>query len=335
MRKEKLCLVLAFLVFSIFSLQKELWAAPYYQGKVIRIIVGHEVGGGYDRLARLLARYLPKYIPGKPSIIVQNMPGAGTIIAANYIYSVAKPDGLTLGAIDRGLPIAQMVKGDGIRFDLRKFSWIGSAAAESTILCLRTDLPYKTVEDLRKAKEPIHLGSVGQASNDYHFPSLLQEFAGMRFKMINYVSGTSINLAVERKEVEGRAGSFNALKPMIERGVIRPLLRCRISQPGIENLPVDEDLTTNKMGKTIMALRSAPDRAGRPYVAPPAVPPEIMKTIREAFDKALRDPGLQADVTKQMMAAEYIPADECLKIVNFVLTQPEELVREFTKYIKF
>jgi len=157
MKKERLCLLLAFFILSVFISPRELLAAPYYEGKVMKIIIGHEVGGGYDRLARLLARHLPKHIPGKPTIIVENMPGAATIIAANYIYSVAKPDGLTLGAIDRGLPIAQLVKGEGIRFDLTKFSWIGSAAVEGTVLCLRSDLPYKTVDDLKKAKEPLQI----------------------------------------------------------------------------------------------------------------------------------------------------------------------------------
>jgi len=263
------------------------------------------------------------------------MPGAATIIAANYIYKRARPDGLTIGAIDRGLPIGQLVKGEGITFDLTKFSWIGSAAAESTILALRTDLPYKTMEDLKKAKEQINLGCVGQASNDYQFSVLLKEFAGFNFKMITYVSSASMNLAIERKEVDGRAGSYNALKPLIERGVLRPFARCRISQPGIENLPVDEDLTTDKMGKMVMAMRSAPDRVGRPYIAPPGVPAEIIRILRGSFDKAIKDPGLQEEATKQMLVAQYIPADECLKIVHFVLNQPESIVREFSKYIKF
>lgn len=314
---------------------KELLAAPYYEGKVIKIIIGHEVGGGYDRLARLLARHLPKYIPGKPTIVVENMPGAATIIASNYIYSVAKPDGLTLGAIDRGLPIAQLLKGEGIRFDLAKFSWIGSAAVEGTILCLRTDLPYKTVDDLRKAKETIFLGSVGQASNDYQFSILLKEFAGFDFKIVTYVSSPGISLAIERKEVDGRAGSYTSLKPMIERGVLRPWIRCRIPQEGIENLPVDEDLTTSQIGKVIMAMRAAPDRVGRPYVAPPGVPAEIMRILRESFDKVAKDPELKAEAKKMMMSVDYVPADECLKVLSYVLSQPEDIVKEFSKYIKF
>src|SRR6185295_6967483 len=120
-----------------------------YAGKTVTIIVG------YKAIARLLARHLPKHIPGKPTIVVQNVPGANSMIAANQVFSVAKPDGLTMATFNRNLPIAQLTKVDGAKFDMRKFVWIGSAASEATILAIRSDLPYKTVEDLKKAKEPV------------------------------------------------------------------------------------------------------------------------------------------------------------------------------------
>ena len=120
---------------------KHLLAAPFYEGKVITIIVGYGPGGGYDRIARILAKNLSKFIPGKPTVLVQNMPGADSMIAANYLYRIAKPDGLTIGAFNRGLVFAQLLKGEGVKFDLTKFAWIGSAAIESTVLVLRADLP--------------------------------------------------------------------------------------------------------------------------------------------------------------------------------------------------
>ena len=335
MKIERLCLLLALLILSAFMSPKEVLATPYYEGKVIKLIVGHEPGGGYDRMARLLARHLPKHIPGKPTFIVENMPGAGTIIAANHIYSVAKPDGLTLGAIDRGLPIAQLVKGEGVKFDLTKFSWIGSAAVEVIMLCLRSEVPYKTIDDLRKAKEPIYLGSIGQAGDDYQFPTLLKEFVGLNLKFVIYTSSPSINLAIERKEVDGRAGSYTTLKPFIDSGTMRPFIRCRISQEGIENLPVDEDLTTSKIGKVIMAMRSGTGQIGRPYVAPPGVPFEVINILRESFNKVAKDPELKEESKKIRMPVEYVPADECLKVLNFIFTQPDDVAKEFSKYIKF
>src|ERR687884_114700 len=123
---------------------------PFYQGKTISIVVGTKAGDVYDLYPRLLAEFLPKYLPGSPNVIVQNMPGAASMIAANHVYSVAKPDGLTVGTFNRNLPIAQLTKVDGVKFDMQKFAWIGSAANEATILAIRNDLPYKNFDELRK-----------------------------------------------------------------------------------------------------------------------------------------------------------------------------------------
>src|SRR5256714_6897395 len=129
-------------------------AQANFAGKTVTIIVGYKPGGGYDATARMLARHLPNHLPGKPTVIVQNMPGGNSIIAANHIYNVAKPDGLTIGTFNRNLPIGQLTRVQGVKFDMLKFAWIGSAANEATILAIRNDLPYKNFEELRKAKEP-------------------------------------------------------------------------------------------------------------------------------------------------------------------------------------
>jgi len=310
-------------------------AAPFYEGKTLKIIVGHGAGGGYDRMARLMAKYLPKYIPGKPVALVEFVPGASGLIAANQIYNITKPDGLTIVTVDRGLPIAQLLKAEGVRFDAAKFSWIGSAAVEATVLCIRSDLPYKTFEDLLRAKEPLHLGSVGPANTSHQFPILLKEFLGLKINLVIYPASAESMLAIERKEADGRAGSYSSLKPFIERGLVRPVIRGRVVESGIENLPVDEDLTKDPKGKAIMAMRSAGDLMGRPFVAPPGSPPEAMAILREAFSKVAKDPELKQEAEKFMMTVEYVPAEECLKVVNFVLSQPDDIAREFSKYIKF
>src|SRR6478736_7949505 len=141
-----------------------------FAGKTITIIVGYKPGGGYDATARLLARHLPNHIPGKPTVIVQNMPGGNSIIGANHMYNVAKPDGLTIGTFNRNLPIAQLTKVQGVKYDMLKFAWIGSAANEATILAILTDLPYKNFEELKKAKQPIVIGATGPGANTYDFP---------------------------------------------------------------------------------------------------------------------------------------------------------------------
>jgi tripartite-type tricarboxylate transporter receptor subunit TctC len=311
-------------------------AVPYYEGKTITMIVGFSPGGGYDRLSRLLAKHMPKYIPGKPTILVQNVTGAGSMIAANQIYGLTKPDGLTFGIFNRGLPFAQLLKAEGVKFDLRKFAWVGSAAVETATLALRTDLPFKTLEDILKAKEPIMIGSGGgPGDSNTQFILLLKEYVKINIRIINYPASPEVMLAVERKEVDGRGASWSSIKPYVDRGMVRSWIRGRFFEPGIENLPVDEDLTTDKIGKTIMSMRSAADGLGRPYVAPPGTPANVMNILRDGMARALKDPELREDVKKNQMEVQWVPPEECLKLVNYVLNQPESIVKEASKFIKF
>ena len=310
--------------------------AQPYAGKTVTIIVGYKAGGGYDATARLLARHLPKHIPGKPTMIVQNMPGANSLIAANHVYSVAKPDGMTIGTFNRNLPIAQLTKVDGVKFDMQKFVWIGSAASEATILAIRSDLPHKTVEDLKKPGKPIVIGATGPGANTYDFPLLLKELLGLNLKIVTgYSSSADIMLAIERKEVDGRAGSLTSITPFIDRKLVRPIMRARAVEPGIEQLTMDENLAPNARAKAIMALRSAPEVIGRPYVMPPGTPEEMAKIMREAFAKVMSDKELVAEATKAKMDLNFVHGDEAQKVIKEVLNQPKDVVEEFSKYIKF
>ncbi len=325
------CLVI---LLGLVPLQKAA-GAPYYAGKTIRIVVGSAPGGGYDRMARLLSKHLSRHIPGNPVFIVDNMPGANSMIAANYVYNIAKPNGLTIGTFNQGIPLAQLMKADGVRFDVTRYAWIGSAAIESTVLTLRSDLPFRNVEELRKTKEPIMLGTSGPAGQNHQFITLLKEFGGFNFKIAIYPSSAATALAVETKEIDGLGGAHSSLKPNIDRGLLRPWIRSRAAQPETANLPVDEDLTTNIMGKTIMAMRAATDQVGRPYVAPPGTPAPVMKILRDAFAAAAKDPKLQEDAIRTKMGVHYLPADECLKVFKNVLNQPQDIVKEAGKYLRF
>jgi tripartite-type tricarboxylate transporter receptor subunit TctC len=334
-KKFSVLLLVSFFAFILIS-PIDLRAAPFYEGKLLKIVVSFPPGGGYDRMARILAKHLPKYIPGKPTIIVENMPGASGMIGANHIYNIAKPDGLTIGAINRVTPSAQLLKVEGVKFDMLKYSWIGSMAVETSVFAVRSDLPYKTFDDLKKAKDPINIGATGPGDTTYNFPTLIKEFLGLNLKLTTgYVATADILLATERKEVDGYASAYHSIKPHIARGLLRPLIRTKIPSTGIENLPAVEDLTTDRMGKTILSMYSVSDRIGRPYVAPPRTSAEIMNILRDAFAKLPKDPELKQEADKLMMEVGFTPAGECLKEIQFFLSQPPETVSEFRKYIKF
>jgi tripartite-type tricarboxylate transporter receptor subunit TctC len=327
--------IIGIIIFAVMLSPSTGQTAPYYEGKRVTILVGFTPGGGHDRMARLLAKHLPKHIPGKPTIIVDNMPGATGLIEANYVYNIAKPDGLTIGTLHGGIIFVQLAKAEGVKFDLLKYAWIGSASSESTVLAIRSDLPFKTFKDLQQSKSQIVLGTTGPADVNGQFPVLLKEYAGINVKMVTYPSSADIMLAIERKELDGRGASYSSVKPFIDRGLVHPLIRCRVSEPGIENLPVDQDVTTSKMGKTVMALLNPAYVMGRPYVMPPKTPDNIMAILREAFAKVVKDPEAIAEGKKLSMSMEYTPADECLKQINYVFTQPPDIVKEVSKFIKF
>ena len=318
------------------ALAAPLAAAQSYAGKTVTVIVGFKPGGGYDAVARMLARHLSQHLAGAPNVIVQNMPGGNSIIAANYLYNIAKPDGLTLGTFNRNLPIAQLTGVSGVKFDMRQYAWIGSVANETTILAVRSDLPYRSFDELRRAKEPVVVGSTGPGANTYDFPLLLKDLLGVNLKIVSgYSSSSDIMLAVERKEVEGRAGSYSSLKPFIDRGLVRPLIAARSTSTTVKDLPVDESFAPSPRAKAIMALRSAPEQIARPFVLPPRTPAPLVKAMRDAFAATLADPALLAEGRKAQLDFELTSADEALKVLHEVFGQPKDVVEEFSKYVKF
>ena len=313
----------------------ELPAAPFYEGKIITLLVGTEPGGGTDRLGRLIAKHIPKFIPGKPTVIIKNMSGAGGLVPSNYLYSAAKPDGLTFGTFNRGIIFSQLLQVKGVKFDMTKYSWLGSAATESTLLAIRSDLPYKTYEDLKKAKEPLIMGTQFPGTNTYDNASIFQHVLGLNMKLITgYASSTEILLAIERKECDGVALAYSALQPYIDRGVVRPLFRTKASVPGVEKVPVINDLTDSEMSKRILSMLAVTDFVGRPYVAPPNTPSDKMNILRVAFAKVIKDGAANEEAKRLKLDLKYLSAEASLKEVRYFLNQPPETVKEFSRYIK-
>lgn len=309
--------------------------APFYEGKSITIVIG-TAGGGSIVAARIIAQHIGKYIPGAPAVVVQSMLGGAHIVASNHVFNSARPDGLTLLAANPNIAIAQLMKLDGVRFDVRKFEWLGSSGSDGVVLTIRSDLPYKTFQELRKADRELVVGTTGPGSNAHDFPLLLKEFAGAKFKFVSgYPANSDILLAIERKEVDVWAAFAATVRPVVQRGAVRPLVRARVASPGFEHLPVDETLTTNLVGKALMGIKTAPLAIGRALSAPPGTPADRVALLREALAKVLKDPELEADGKKAQIDFQHIPAEEVLKGITAILQQPADVQQEIVKYIKF
>lgn len=308
---------------------------PFYQGKRITILIGTQSGGSMVA-ARIIGQHLGKYLPGNPSVHVQPMLGGAHTVATNHVFNIAKPDGLTLLAANPNIAIAQLVKEEAVRFDITKFAWLGSSGSDGVVLTIRSELPYKTFEQVQRADRELLVGTTAVGSNAYDFPLLLKEFAGAKFKLVSgYPANPDIILAVERKEVDVWAAFAASVRPVVQQGTVHPLVRSRVSSPGFEKLPVDETFTNDKVGKALMAIKAAPLAIGRALAAPPETPPERVALLRKALASVLVDVELQNDFRKSQIDFGHISGEEVQRGFLALMRQPEEVRRQLIKYIKF
>ena len=319
--------------------------APFYQGKSITIIVGYLSGDGYDIWARLLAAHMGKHIPGNPGFIVQNMPGAGSMIAANHVYNVGKPDGLTLASIGPSLYLEQVVGKKEVQFDWAKFGWVGSTESTPWLFYMNSNTPYKSIEDVRKAKEAPKCSATSTGTSGHFIPKLLEEAVGAKFTVImGYKGGAEQDLAFERGEVVCRALSiptFFAREPFTtwrKENRVRLLMQTgRKRDPKMPDVPTIHELMTEY--KTPAATRSlvtavlASGDIGRPFVAPPALPADRLATLRDAFRKTVSDPAFLADVKVRKFIADPEYGEELEKIAKEIVAQPREIAERMKKLL--
>lgn len=345
-RKGELMSRIILIVFWVFSLCATLPAqTPYYQGKTLRLIVSSTAGSNYDLYGRLVAQYIAKHIPGKPEVTVQNMPGGGNIIGANYLYTVAKPDGLTFGTINAALYFNQLGGNKDIQFDWSKYIYVGSPDRSEDVMYMRSDAPFKSIHDVRKATEGPKCGSTGTGTTSHYLPTLLNDGIGTKFNIVTgYPGGPEIDLAVERNEVQCRAftiaGWFtgdiyaNWRKTGFARAVVQTH---RKRDPRLADVPtVFELLDEYKASDTLRKLADltiASNSFGRPYVLPPATPAEPVKILREAFMKTLNDPELLADAKRRRIDIEYTPGETLEKLAKEVITKDTEVIERMKKLL--
>jgi tripartite-type tricarboxylate transporter receptor subunit TctC len=307
----------------------------FFEGKTVTVIIGAKGAGSLIAATQIVGHHLGKYIPGKPVVIVQEMPGAAHMLATNNVFNVAKPDGLTILASNPNVAVAQLAKVEQVRFDVRKFQWLGSTGADGVALSIRSDLPYKSFDDVRKANQELIVGTTGPGSNAHDFPLLLKEFTGAKLKLVSgYPSNGDIQLAIQRKEVDAWAALATTIKLAADQGIVRAIVRGRVAAPGFESLPIDEDLTTSALGKALMGIRAVPLAIGRAFAVPPATPAERVAILREAFAKMIKDPEFLAEGKKAKIDFNYITAEQVLKDFTSLLNQTPETLKEMGKYIK-
>lgn len=316
---------------------------PYFQGKTVTIIVGTVAGDLYDLYARAIAIFMGKYLPGNPNIIVQNMPGAGHMIAANYLYNVAKADGLTLGAINAGLYFEQLVGRGEVKFDWTKFNWIGNATKSPQVLYMRADTPFKSIEDVRNAKEPPKCGTTGMSNMGYFVPKLLEETVGARFNVVaGYQGGNEIDLGVERGEIVCRSLSTEAYfsrEPFLtwrRNGFSRELIQGgKVRLEKLANVPTVYELMdkykTTETGRRLATALLASGEFHRPYMAPPKIRPEVVKMLRDAFTKTMKDPDFLAETKKKRLDMDPTTGEEVQALATEVMSQPQDVVDKLKK----
>ena len=322
-------------------------AAPeFFKGKTIRLVVGNSVGGAQDDWGRFVAQYLGKHIPGNPDIVVQNMPGAGGIIAANHVYNVAKPDGLTVGMVNPANYIDQLLGSKEVKFDWPKFSWIGSPERIDQVLFIRTDVPYKNLDDMRNASDPPRCAALARAGLGYLLPRLLEEGLGVKFHMVlGYGGGGEMNLAIEKGEVQCRAGTVSAYvgreptRTWIKNGFVRALAQSGAKRyPKLPDVPTVYELmetykTPDPTKRLARVLLSSGD-LGRPFIASPGMPGERIKVLRDAFTKAMSDPALLADAQKRKWDLDPTPGEELETTAKEVMVQPPEVIERMKKLLE-
>ncbi|HWP23300.1 MAG TPA: tripartite tricarboxylate transporter substrate-binding protein [Candidatus Binatia bacterium] len=339
MRKSAL-LLLPFMLWSVEGAAQ----APYFQGKTIRIIVGYPAGSAHDLWARLIAPQLTKHIPGHPGAVVQNMPGAGSMTATNYVYGVAKPDGLTVVINNAALYFDQLLKRREVQFHWAKFTWIGSMTPTAPMLYMWANTPYRTIHDVRTAAVPPKCGVTGTGNTGYYLPKLLEQTIGAKFQLVTgYEGGASIELAVERGEVQCRAftiqvffgrepfntwRSKNLVRVLVQAGKKRD---SRLPDTPLLSELMDQYKTSDLDRRLVAVMLGAGEFGSAPMSAPPGVPAEQVKILRAAYAKGLTSPDLIADAKKQGFDAELIHGDDLEALAKEVMNQPPEVLAAMKK----
>src|SRR3954471_4172818 len=320
--------------------------ANFYKGKQVSVIVGYGTGGGYDVYGRLLARHLGRHIPGTPNVVVQNMPGAGSLRAVNYIYNTAPKDGTALAIFARDMPLLGILGGNAnVRFDARKLTWLGSSSSyanDAYFLFVRKDAQVKSIEEARRAGgAPIVLGGTAEGATGNDIATVVRDALGLNIKLIaGYPDSNALFLAVDRKELDGRFVGLSATSSshpewLTPNGGMQKLLQfARVTRhPQFPDVPTARELTLNDKSRALIALAELPYRLSRPFAAPPSLPEDRAKALQKAFLAVHQDPQYLEEAAKLKIDVSPIGGADVLRAIEDIANAPPEMLEYMKKLL--
>ncbi|MQA65076.1 MAG: hypothetical protein GEU76_04110 [Alphaproteobacteria bacterium] len=310
-------------------------ADDFYKGKTVTIITSTGPGGSYDTIARAISRYMPRHLEGRPTMIVQNMPGGGNLLATNHMYNIAAKDGTALATINNAVPLHQILDGRGVRFDARKFNWIGSTGNSNSVTFAWHTTGVKSIKDLM-TKEVI-LGGTGPASSIVIFPAVMNNLLGTRFKIVTgYKSSAAVDIALERGEVQSRSGSYESAATqhpdwITGKKVVFLVQVGARREKTLPDVPLLTELARNDQEREVLKLVSAPILLGRPYLAPPGVNAARVAQLRKGFADTMADAVFLAETRRLGLDIAAMTGEEVAKVVDDTINAAPEVVAQAKK----
>lgn len=338
MRRALVVVVTALVVIAALG-RGRVEAQAFYKGKTVRIVVGSTAGGGLDAYARAVGRHLGKHIPGNPTVIVENMPGAGSLIASNHLYRVAKPDGLTVGHFLGSLLLGQALGQPGIEFDARKFEFVGAANKEDVVCALTRASGITTVEKWMAARTPVKIGGIAPGAPPDNAPRMLKATLGLPIQLVSGYKGTAeVRLAAEAGEVAGGCWSWESMRSTwrkaLESGDAVAVLQLTgkplADLPGV---PLAIGLARSDEARRLMQVAHASSAYARPFALPPGVPKERVQALRKAFQAALEDREFLAETEKTKLTVDPVSGDELHRMVTELFTQDPAMLAKLRQIL--
>ena len=307
-------------------------------GKTVKLIIGFGAGGGYDLWGRTVARHIGKHLPGNPTVVPQNMPGAGSYVAASHIYGAAPKDGTVFAIIARDAALGPLSNAPGARFDATKMSWLGSPTREHNVCIANATAKVKDVKQLRDTQ--LILGDTGPGTGTRSYPNVLNDLFGFKFKLVSgFRSSADVFLAMERGEVDGICESLDSVmqrKPdwIPKQDRQRAAAGRRRSPPLLKGVPNVLELASNDEERKTLEFLYAGQDIGRPFVAPPDLPPDRLKMLRDAFDATMKDPEFVADVKRNKFELEPEDGEQLTALINKIYATPKPIIERVSKLIQ-